>query len=105
MDAHQNGRCSLFGIALNDGHMLATIKFIAIADRPEIAEGARQPGFGLAAHKALGIKAIANQVGNGNQPQPMALGVGHQLGQAGHGSVMVLDLTDNTRWIEARQLG
>ena len=105
MDAHQNGRCSLLGMALHDGHMLAAIKFIAIADRPKIAKGAWQPGFGLAAHEALGIKAIANQVGNGDQPQPMASGVGHQLGQAGHGSVMVLDLADHTRRIEARQPG
>ena len=83
--------------------MLAAIEFIAIADGPELAEGAGQGRFRLATHKAFRVEAIADQVGDVDQPQPMPAGVVHQLRQTGHGAIAILDFADHPSGVETRQ--
>ena len=64
---HQHRLLSQLRLALDDGHVLAAIEFVAVADGAEVAEGAGHGRFRLALHEALGIEAVADQFGNADQ--------------------------------------
>ena len=81
--------------------MLAAIELIAVANGPKRAKGTGQGSLGLAAHKALRIEPVADQIGDVDQLELVAMGVIHQLGQPGHGSIGVLDLTNHASRIQA----
>ena len=80
--------------------MVGSIEFIAIANRAELTKGAGQHRFGLPPYKTLGIEAVADQIGDVDEAQTVALRVLRQLGEAGHGPVWVLDLADDACWVE-----
>ena len=100
---HQHRGFGLLRVPLHDGHVLAAIQLVAVANGAEVAEGARQGGHRLAAHETLGIEPVADQIGDIDQPQAMAPGVLHQLGEPRHGAIHVLDLTDHPGGVEPRQ--
>ena len=104
---HQHCAFGLFWLAFHDRHMLTAIELVAEADGAETAEGARERGLRLAAHEALGIEPVADQIGDVDQPQAVALGVVDQLRQPRHRAIHVLDLADHPGGIqtgEARQI-
>ena len=103
MHAHQH-RTAGGDVALDQRHMLGRIDGGGIdldVERP--AMGALHLGLGHDFDQMVVAQPVGDQVGNGGDLQPMTLGEGDEIGQPGHGAVVVHDLADDAGGVETGQ--
>ena len=91
MDAHEHVLGAL-DLAADERHVLLAGHRLAKGDGAElpVARGQRHRGHAL--DEALVAAPVLDQVGDGDQLQPVPLAVGHEVAHAGHRPVVVHDL-------------
>ena len=103
--AHQHG-LGRGEIALGEHDVLAAAGGVGVD--PHLPGAAVLGGDGLdrrLAHQVVVAAAVGDQVGDGADLQPVALGDGDEVGQARHRAVLVHDLADHARGVEPGEPG
>ena len=88
-------------VALHERDVVLAGQRLAEGDGREVAVRGRHRHGGRALDELLVPPSIFDQVGNGDQLQPVALAIRNQVRDAGHRSVLVHDLADDACWNQA----
>ena len=92
-------------VALDHRHVVLVVEQRPVADRGELAVGGRQLRRHHPLDQPLGAPPVGDQVGDRDHLQPVALAVRDQVRHPGHGPVVVHDLADHARRVEAGEPG
>ncbi len=95
VDANQR-RLRTFQISAYQGHVLIVVHIAGIRDHPKIAKRGGQNGFREAAHVALMLHPVANQLGHGEHFQVVFAAKFNQLRHAGHRAVFAHDFANHS---------
>src|SRR5579862_8923408 len=76
-----------------------------VNDRFEVAELGAEAAFRLAFDEALGLEAVADEVGDGNHAYAVEPGEFGELGDARHGAIVVHDFADDAALAQAGETG
>ena len=103
--AHQH-RLARADISLDHCQMLDLIDLTLVRDHPPVVavRRAHKPLF-HGFHQPLRGAAVGDKVGDGAELEIMALRVGHQIRQTGHGAVVVHDFADHAGGGQPGQTG
>src|ERR671937_1770884 len=96
MDAHEHVLGSV-DLALDERDVVLARQLLAEGNRREIPVGRRQLHRRHALDEPLVAAAVLDQVGDGDELQPMPLAIRNQVGDAGHRPVLLHDLAHNAR--------
>ena len=95
------GRLFWIDAAFLQHHVLAIFSRVGIGlGCPAAAMVTFQGCFGNALHQPVMAVAIGNKIADGADLQAMQAREGNEIGQAGHGAIIVHDLTDHARRVE-----
>ena len=103
VDAHQH-RLVLTPLALDERHVLQTVRLLTEGNQTEVAVLGRHIDFLALLDEALFLQTVGDHVLDGDDLQVVLLGKLHELGHAGHSAVVVHDLNERTGRVEACQL-
>ena len=99
---HPHEHVGLAGdVALDQGDVLRAVDQRLVADRPELAEARGHLHDGHPAHELLGAPPVADEVGHGDHLDAVPPAVADQVGHSRHGAVVVHDLADHGRRLQA----
>jgi hypothetical protein len=88
---------------VDEGDVFSRIDIVTIADDGELAEPSWHPRLGNPVDQLLGTQTVGDELSHCHEGQSVLLGDLLQLVSAGHRSVGVQYLADDTGWIEACQ--
>src|ERR1035437_9971940 len=80
---------------------LAAVHLALVGDHAEFAVAGLDAALAGAHNVALVAQPVADQLSDSKNPQPVFLAEGNEIRDAGHRSVVLHDLADHARWIEA----
>ncbi len=92
-------------VAEHQGNVLSPVHRVQVAERPPVAELVRHPGLDHPSYGLLGVAAVLNQLGDGDQREAMLVGECAQLRKPGHRAVVVEDLGDHAGLGQAGEPG
>ena len=102
-DMHAHDRRVGLQIPVHQRQMHVAVHVILVAVEPELAVGGAHGLLGDALDRALGLQAVADQVGDGADLELVLACECFELGPARHGAVVVHDLDDRGRGLETGQ--
>jgi len=102
MHAHQHALLS-GGIPLHQRNVVLAVGLRPVEVQPEVAIVRRHVDGLHALHQLLTRAPVLDEVRNRAKLQPMLARKRPQLGQARHRAVVVHDLADHARWVQASQ--
>ena len=104
MDAHEHVLGAV-DLAVDERDVDLAGQLLAERDRRELAVGRRQPHGGHPLDELLVPAAVLDQVGDGDQLQPVLAAEGDQVGHARHRPVLLHHLADDAGRDQARRGG
>src|SRR2546421_10586141 len=102
MDANEDARLAL-NVAFHEGKMPLAGQLLAERDRSEIAVRGRQADARQTFDELLRAAAILDEIGDGDQLQPVLLAVRNEIRYTRHRPVLVHDFADDAGRDESRE--
>ena len=78
-------------LALDQGHVVFAVEHRLVGVDGELPVVGGDPGVGDPAHQLVLVPAVPDQVGDGDEVQPVLVGELDQLGQPGHARLVLAD--------------
>ena len=104
MHAHEHV-LTLAEVAVDERDVLAIVDVVAVADHAPLAEVGRQARLGDAVHQPLVLQAVGDELGDGDEGEVVPIGERLELRPARRGAVVVEDLADDARRVQAGEPG